>query len=332
MDNYFDIDEEIEKSRKQIKELEEELASMKIKEKEFKTKLEKAQKKLLEKIRREIVAYNRTKPENLLALVELTKESMLQYKVEVAEERKKRDVKDMFICLYDEEQMDLFERETVRLNLDQLYTEAELYFSREKRKRGAYAKRYDIDGGERWLPSGTIVSERDGMIFPINCTMYEAARFDSVRYKMKKEGILDYYTVGLASDEEIEEVLTYAREQRQLDTRTLEENRKLNFLVSDFEDLYVCLYEENKVGLFQNGEVWSKISFNEAEPSLCIEKSEDIKILKALPYKDMRASMVREGLLKVTNEEVFSIKQIDQVLTYAVAYFRIEKPKEKVKK
>ena len=41
--------------------------------------------------------------------------------------------------------------------------------------------------------------------------MHEVVRFDALRYKMKKEGILDNYVAGLASEAEIEEVLDYAK-------------------------------------------------------------------------------------------------------------------------
>lgn len=176
-----------------------------------KCEVEKLQKKLLEQIKDEIQTYNDTNPAKLLVLLELKKESMLQCKIEVAEEKKKRDIRDLFICRYDDAQVDLFKQEKVVLDASEFYTEAALYCNDEKERMGAYVKRRDIEDGEKWAPKGTILIENDGSICRVNCTIYETARFDTLRYKMKKEGILDHYTAGVASDWEIEEVLTYAR-------------------------------------------------------------------------------------------------------------------------
>lgn len=207
----YDIDEQIKKTKEKRKQLEEDLATLKTKAKELEIKAKNAQKALLEKIKREINAYNHTHSEKILVLVELSKEDLLQYKVKVQEEKQERDVKNLFICLYDGTQINLCEREKVFLDSSEFYTEVELYFNDIKEITGAYAKRCDIEDGEAWVSKGTSFLENHGNIININCTMHEVVRFDTLRYKMKKEGILDNYVAGLASEAEIEEVLDYAK-------------------------------------------------------------------------------------------------------------------------
>ena len=147
-------------------------------------------KKIVSDIKHAITLYNNLNPDNKLALVE--------------EDDNLIDTTDTYICRYDNgDCVDLFKRITFDNN-----DKTGLIF------KSIYSDNLGIilittDGYNRWENNGCIVSVNNKKYIS-NCELKSYVGFDEMRLIMLKSKKLENYTPGLASKEEMFDVLKFA--------------------------------------------------------------------------------------------------------------------------
>ncbi len=152
----------------------------------------------LEVIKKGIALYNELTPEKPIALKEV-----------------KKNVKNIFICVYNDQSVGLFKKIEWRTkiwknsNVGPEYNAGNIYVGIDSNYIGMKETHWHCFVKSVWQPAGIqiVVS---GKRYVSNCHMSNGMSFDDMRLVMYTEGLLDPYERGYASDEEILEVLSYA--------------------------------------------------------------------------------------------------------------------------
>ncbi len=157
-------------------------------------------KKLLSEISNVIEKYNALNPEGK---VSLTKQQQL-------------DTSNMFVCLYNKDCIGLFKMKPYEYYFDSrfignnLRTSGSVYIGLNLNCIGA--KQTFCDGYTNiWLPAGHRVYI-NGSPYICNCYMEAAVSFDDIRMSMYHEGLIDKFELGKTTNDEIIDVLNYAKD------------------------------------------------------------------------------------------------------------------------
>lgn len=128
-----------------------------------------------------------------------------------------KDVSNLFICVYDDIHVDLFEKIDVNINCKRKCYDAGSIF------KGVYSdiigikKTHDGDSTcNHWEFPGTRVTT-NGNVYVANCRMQESMSFEAMRLILYSYGAIDSYNPGKATSQEIIDVLKYAVTYYQLD-------------------------------------------------------------------------------------------------------------------
>lgn len=128
-------------------------------------------------------------------------------KLSLTRQGEKKDVSDVFICVYDDGKVGLFRRSHSR-------SDYSIYFGISSDYIGMRKRSYD-DPCESWVPAGTVARvegerTRDNK-FPIsNCMIQYCISFDEMRLIMYNDNKICPYVLGRATSQEMIDVLNYA--------------------------------------------------------------------------------------------------------------------------
>ena len=162
-------------------------------------------KSILEGIQKSIELYNNLNPQEKLAIT-------------LQDERK--DVSDIFICVYNDKHVGLFKKldwHSKSYGIENRYYEAgTIYigvYSNYIGMKKTHESFYTIDS---WQDAG-IKRNVSGKTYVSNCTMQKCMSFDDMRLIMYSNRLIDSYEPGKATSKEINEVLEYAYSYYQLE-------------------------------------------------------------------------------------------------------------------
>jgi len=156
--------------------------------------------------------------------VELYNDLNPQEKLAITPQEEKKDVSDIFICVYNDKHVGLFKK---------------INWSTEKRNQSSYSDYAKYDAGSiyvgidsnyigmkethsynicrnHWQPAGKKLIV-DGKSYVSNCAMKNGMSFDDMRLIMYSDGQIEPYEIGKATSREMIDVLKYASSYYQLD-------------------------------------------------------------------------------------------------------------------
>lgn len=128
----------------------------------------------------------------------------------------KKDISNVYICVYDENKCDLFKKIDFKINkynewlekkVESSYWYGSIYKGINSNKVGIFRGYCRL--GKLYEPKWQEVGEQEKE-YIVNCDMKETIGFDELRLIMYTEGKIGPYQLGMASSEEILEVLSYA--------------------------------------------------------------------------------------------------------------------------
>lgn len=139
---------------------------------------------------------------------------------------KRKDVSNIFICMYNGKHVGLFKKRNWSTNKTQSWYDAgsiyvgvdSNYIGMKKAHRGSIEY-------NKWEPIGTRVMV-DEKCYIANCSMQNGMSFDDMRLIMYGEGQIKAYEIGKANSEEILEVLKFAASYYQLDQNVRNTRKK----------------------------------------------------------------------------------------------------------
>ncbi len=124
-----------------------------------------------------------------------------------------RATNNMFVCTYDDDKVGLFRREEVCYYPffwdNDVYDTNLVYFGIDSDYIGSKRIHEFRNACNRWNDVGYLVTDNEKS-YITNCKMTNAVPFDLVRLIMYREGKLQSYQVGTATDRELIDVLSYA--------------------------------------------------------------------------------------------------------------------------
>ena len=142
----------------------------------------------------------------------------------VLTKKEKKDVRNMFICVYNDRHVGLFRkinwstRKIYRMYWDAEYDAGSIYFGVDSNYIGMKKTHEGSSVRNYWLPIGT-KEVLDGKSYVSNCTMQNGMSFDDMRLIMYKNGQIGPYEIGEATSIEMVEVLKYALTYYGLDSK-----------------------------------------------------------------------------------------------------------------
>lgn len=173
---------------------------------------------ILDIIKKLIKIYNASYPEESLSLSS-SKENGLSKSTD--EQSEKIDVKDIYVCLYDVNEIGLFKKDSYSMehtccslwdsSLDYSYdTYGEIYFGYNSNNIGLVQLSENGSAKHALLRAGNC-GYVGGKCYFSNVLINDSISFEDLRLKMAISGQLGEYTQGQASQTEIIKVLTYAQ-------------------------------------------------------------------------------------------------------------------------
>lgn len=161
-------------------------------------------KEILQGIQKTIEMYNSLNPEE---------------KLTVTRQEEKKDISDVFVCVYNENCVGLFKKinwnSKMVVGSPPAYDAGSIYVGVESDYIGMKKTHSDIICVSRWEPAGTKVVV-DGKSYLANCNMKNGMSFDDMRLNMYGDGQIGSYEIGKASSQEMLDVLSYATRYYQL--------------------------------------------------------------------------------------------------------------------
>lgn len=164
-------------------------------------------KELLKEISNVINKYNELNPEEKVKLIK----------------QNQVDVSNLFVCAYNNGCVGLFERigwierdfflETKYLGEVYVGVNSDYVGIKANLEKGYYV--------DKWYRPGVEVrSYSDGKYYVSNCYMSYSISFDDIRMLMYSEKLIDTYELGKATNDEIIDVLAYARKHFEVSNKT----------------------------------------------------------------------------------------------------------------
>lgn len=152
--------------------------------------------------------------ESLQKAVELYNSLSSKEKLQLVSEVEKKDVSDIFVCVYNDKCVGLFERKFLSssMNLFGEYYAGMIYIGIDSNYIGLKTIHDGISSVNVWEKTGKAISN-----YVTNCNMQNDMSFDDMRLIMYNEGQIEPYENGKATSQEILEVLKYAFKYYRLD-------------------------------------------------------------------------------------------------------------------
>ena len=142
-------------------------------------------------------------------------------KVENPQFIKTTDVRNLYICTYDDSQIGLFTKEIIKGRIPFSYRAIELYkgyksnhtaiFTINGEKTDDIINKWESRGYRSSWYEGTNFFKSTRITYLVTCDMTGSISFDSMRQIMYEAGELSSFSYGVATDEEINAVLSYAK-------------------------------------------------------------------------------------------------------------------------
>lgn len=168
----------------------------------------------------------------------------------------KINANDLYICIYDDQQIDLFKRKT--LNDTEQKAAQEIYIGYNNNLMGIFTHFDQYDRhikNNNWEQIGYNTTW-DKKTYNVTCNIKGAISFNSIRQIMQNAKIISSFIPHQTTKEEILAVIKYVKEHYKEIKEQIEANQPPEVKISDSKkairvnDLYICAYNENKVGLF----------------------------------------------------------------------------------
>lgn len=171
-------------------------------------------KDILQEIQKAIEMYNGTNPDEKIALTK----------------QEQKDVKDMFICVYNGKHVGLFKKINwssgyYRGYSDNDYSAGSIYVGVDSNYVGMKKTHEDNISVNYWEPVGVKVVLKDKK-YVSNCVMCDGMSFDDMRLIMYNNGQICPYEIGKATSQEMLEVLKYAVIYYQLNQNMQNQRKK----------------------------------------------------------------------------------------------------------
>ncbi len=167
-------------------------------------------KQILEDIQKSLELYNNLNP---------------QEKLTITPQDQRKDVRDIFICVYNNKHVGLFKK----INWKSAYytgwtghdyNAGSIYVGVDSNYIGLKTTHDENHSVNRWEAPGARIELKDKDTFVANCYMQNGMSFDDMRLIMYREGKIGPYEIGKATSKEILDVLKYAFIYYQLDQNT----------------------------------------------------------------------------------------------------------------
>lgn len=164
-------------------------------------------KSILQGLQKALELYNDLNPEEKLA---------------ITPQEEKKDVSDIFICVYNGKHVGLFKK--INWNSDYYrgwsdcdYDAGSIYVGVDSNYVGMKQTHKDNIVVSNWKKAGSRVDLKDKGTYVANCNMENGMSFNDMRLIMYNDGQIEPYEIGKASSQEIIDVLKYASSYYQLD-------------------------------------------------------------------------------------------------------------------
>ncbi len=141
-----------------------------------------------------------------------------QEKLSITPQEEKKDVSDIFICVYNGKNVGLFKKLNWYSSYYKIisYNAGSIYVGVDSNYVGMKRTHDDVINVSQWETAGARVELKD-KTYIANCDMEDGMSFDDMRLIMYSEGKIDSYEIGKASSEEMIDVLKYAFSYYKLD-------------------------------------------------------------------------------------------------------------------
>ncbi len=156
--------------------------------------------------------------EGLQKALELYNDLNPQEKLEITPQGERKDVSDIFICVYNDKHIGLFKKiNWYTRKYDSVeYAAGSIYVGIDSDYIGMKGMHPYYTYENRWQPVGKKVIVCD-KCYISNCIMQNSMSFDDMRLIMYSDGQIKPYEIGKASSKEMIDVLKYAFSYYQLD-------------------------------------------------------------------------------------------------------------------
>lgn len=160
--------------------------------------------------------------EGLQKAIEMYNDLNPEQKLEITPQDKRKDVSDIFICVYNKKHVGLFKKinwksgHYVRYFSD-CYNAGSIYIGVDSNYIGMKTTHEDSIGVSRWEKAGARIDLKEQGTYIANCDMENGMSFDDMRLIMYNAGQIESYEIGKASSQEMIDVLKYASSYYQLD-------------------------------------------------------------------------------------------------------------------
>ncbi len=160
--------------------------------------------------------------EGLQKALEMYNDLNPQEKLTITPQEEKKDVSDIFICVYNNKHVGLFKKINWDSNYsyrsgDDYYDAGSIYVGVDSNYVGMKQTHERWIDVSYWKKAGARVALKDKDTYVANCNMENGMSFDDMRLIMYGDGQIGPYEIGKASSQEMIDVLKYASSYYQLD-------------------------------------------------------------------------------------------------------------------